>query len=113
MEANMTSNYNVVCQAKNITCGVNGEYVDSGPQDLCQDPLLVGPFSGASYGMMPAEGSPAIDAGDDALCPAVDIRGRARPADGDGDGNAICDMETCERQESVAWVYLPLTVKSN
>jgi CSLREA domain-containing protein len=42
-------------------------------------------------------GSPAIDAGDDAACLAVDQRGFVRPADGDGDALAKCDIGAFER----------------
>jgi len=38
-------------------------------------------------------------------------RGIARPMDGDGDGNAVCDMGAYEHWEPVAWAYLPLIVK--
>lgn len=42
------------------------------------------------------EGSPAIDTGDDATCPSTDQRGFARPADGDRDGAAACDIGSFE-----------------
>ena len=41
-------------------------------------------------------GSPAIDAGDNAGCPATDQRGFAPPADGDGNGSAVCDIGAYE-----------------
>lgn len=41
-------------------------------------------------------GSPAIDAGDPALCEATDQRGVARPKNGDGDGNPVCDIGAFE-----------------
>lgn len=40
--------------------------------------------------------SPAIDAGDNAACPAADQRGVARPQDGDGNGTATCDVGAFE-----------------
>ena len=42
------------------------------------------------------EGSPAIDAGDNDACPNNDQRGSIRPADGDEDGEFICDIGAFE-----------------
>jgi len=41
---------------------------------------------------MPGPGSPAIDGGDNGVCPPVDILGALRPADGNGDGSPVCDI---------------------
>jgi len=41
-------------------------------------------------------GSPAIDAGPLAGCPATDQRGISRPVDGDGDGSLVCDVGAFE-----------------
>jgi hypothetical protein len=45
---------------------------------------------------LPVAGSPAIDSGDDANCPATDQRGHERPWDGDGDDIAHCDRGAVE-----------------
>ncbi|WP_242006417.1 T9SS type A sorting domain-containing protein [Rhodothermus marinus] len=42
--------------------------------------------------------SPALDAGDDSVCPTEDLRGVARPQDGDEDGAARCDIGALEMQ---------------
>jgi len=67
-----------------------------GSHDIADDPQLTGPLSGEAYGMALTAGSPAIDAGDNAACPAADIRGVGRPLDGDEDGDPVCDMGAYE-----------------
>ena len=62
------------------------------------DPLL-GPLQnngGPTWTHALLEGSPAIDVGDDTQCPETDQRGISRPYDGDGDGEAVCDMGSYE-----------------
>ena len=46
----------------------------------------------------PLAGSPAIDAGDNSVCPTTDQRGFPRPVDG-GSGSAICDIGAVEIPE--------------
>jgi CSLREA domain-containing protein len=68
------------------------------------DPLL-GPLQdngGPTWTHALLPGSPAIDAGDDTQCPATDQRGVPRPEDGDGDGEAICDIGAYELE--APWV---------
>lgn len=52
--------------------------------------------------LLPAAGSPLIDAASDAECPSHDQRGVVRPQDGDGVGGARCDIGAVEvRPEEV------------
>ncbi len=92
----LDSDYNIIHNAKNIECNTTGDYTASGAHDLCADPQLVGPLSGTEFGMVPAPGSPAIDAGDNGVCPPIDIGNAPRPSDGNGDGNAVCDIGAYE-----------------
>ena len=55
--------------------------------------------------------SPAIDQGDPSRCPEVDQRGAWRPADGDGNGSAICDIGSFEHDAIFGNLYLPLVKK--
>ncbi len=54
-------------------------------------------------------GSPLIDAGHVLACPATDQRGVSRPADGDGDGQAVCDIGAFEK--GLIPLYLPLLIR--
>lgn len=45
---------------------------------------------------LPQTGSAAIDSGNNANCPTEDQRSFPRPADGNGDSNAICDIGATE-----------------
>lgn len=58
-------------------------------------------------------GSPAIDSGPNAaaVCPATDQRGAPRPMDGDGDGQAVCDIGAFEYGALFPWLYLPLVLR--
>lgn len=70
------------------------------------DPILQGPaFNGGPLpvllSMTLGAGSPAIDAGNQAICSGVfvggmDQRGEVRPSDGNGDGTATCDIGAVE-----------------
>jgi hypothetical protein len=56
----------------------------------------------------PEANSPAIDAGDNAGCPATDARGVARPTDGNGDHVAVCDIGAVEVVPLPVAAFIPL-----
>jgi len=75
------------------TCALDGPSDQEGV-----DPLL-GPLAdngGASPTHSIGGNSPAIDVGNASICPEVDQRGLPRPADGNGDGTAVCDIGAYE-----------------
>jgi len=71
------------------------------PGVLTVDPMLGLPTGNPVYYPLLA-GSPAIDAGSNDGCPAVDQRNVQRPLDGNGDGVALCDLGAFERPKSAA-----------
>lgn len=75
---------------------IEGGYQGTGNIDA--DPLLGSLADNGGFTLTHAlgVGSPAIDAGDPNICPAVDQRAYARPIDGNGDGTATCDMGAYE-----------------
>ena len=60
------------------------------------------PTSAGNYRL--AFGSPAIDAGGNTGCPATDLDGLPRPADGNGDGTAVCDPGAYEAGQMICGV---------
>jgi uncharacterized repeat protein (TIGR01451 family)/CSLREA domain-containing protein len=75
------------------TCGFNQA------SDQKNTVPLLGPLQdngGSTFTFALLPGSPAIDTGTNTFCPATDQRNAARPADGDGNGSAICDIGAYE-----------------
>lgn len=72
--------------------------------DLQNTPASLAPLADyggptATHALLP--GSAAIDSGDDTACPATDQRAVTRPADGDGDGTAVCDRGAFEARNQL------------
>jgi large repetitive protein len=66
------------------------------------DPQL-GPLAdngGPTLTHLPSIGSPVLDRGAAADCPATDQRGEARPIDADGDGTSVCDIGAIEIRDA-------------
>jgi CSLREA domain-containing protein len=79
------------------------------------DPLLgsLADNGGPTLTMAPSFQSPAIDGvtyNAPNGCPAADQRGVARPIDGNGDGNALCDIGAYEVPTQYA-IYLPIVIR--
>lgn len=79
------------------------------PSDMTNTPASLDPLLD-NGGLTPThalgEGSPALDAGDNSTCPELDQRGVPRPLDGDGDGQAVCDIGAFESPTPSALLIL-------
>lgn len=86
-------------------CGLTGA-----SDKLNANPLL-GPLQ-QNGGFSPTRalltGSPAIDGGANAGCPATDQRGVTRPRDGDTNGSALCDIGAYESVPPIKLLYIPM-----
>jgi len=77
------------------------------------DPMLapLGDYGGNTLTHALLLGSPAVDAGENALCSLFDQRGEPRPKDGNGDGTAVCDIGSVEMNFWPWQNYLPIILR--
>ncbi|MBT8452657.1 MAG: DUF11 domain-containing protein, partial [Deltaproteobacteria bacterium] len=105
---------NCGCTGNQQNCVTGNRKIDTDGYNLSDDPSCnldatgdlddvedagIGPLAdneGPTLTHALLEGSPAIDAGDNDECPNNDQRGGIRPADGDEDGEFICDIGAFE-----------------
>lgn len=112
---------NQQCTDFAIDGGGNIQYPDkktneSGDRNCLRDAPIVDPQLGTlgnnggstqTVALLP--GSPAIDGGTNNGCPATDQRGAARPFDGNGDGQAVCDSGAYEYGSTAPGGIYPTT----
>ena len=85
--------------SNDLTCG----FLQTGDQQGL-DPQLapLGDYGGPTWTQPVLAGSPAIDAANNAVCPASDQRGVTRPVDGNNDGTATCDTGAYEARNQLS-----------
>jgi hypothetical protein len=117
----LARNANANCGQDVVSLGNNLEDADdcalSQSTDITNTLPLLGPLKdngGFSWTHAITSASPATDAGNNAVCPATDQRGRTRPALGKAGGGVTCDIGAYEYQlldHLPDKVYLPLVLR--
>ena len=132
---NETTGYTLTLDGYNLLGGASGDVCGeaAGASDLSLETLgltiadvisadgLVdngGVTAGSSLGVMAvvpthalANGSPAVDAGNNVRCMTVDQRGFPRPVDHDGNGEVVCDIGAFEAGQAIFKLFLPIVQK--
>jgi len=107
-----TANCNTLLDSLGSNLVSDASCANAGSDQVVGDPLLGGlAFNGGPLAALlsrkPEPGSPAVDAGDPAICADAEVanedqRGDPRPQDGDGNGSEICDIGAIESETRAA-----------
>jgi CSLREA domain-containing protein len=109
-DGNNCTDSNVTSEGNNLDSGSSCNFADV--TDMSNTAPQLSPLGDNggptwTHGLLP--GSPAIDKGSELDCPRYDQRGAFRPADGDENGTATCDIGSVEFNGMFPnFVYLPI-----